>query len=805
MHIPMSTKTDELERRLLYIAGGFLCLWAAAFSLSPVVRARSSAAGLRLDHWLVVGVWGMMIGLVHRRASRWMPDRDPLLLPTASLLTGWGTLTVWRLFPELGLRQTAWLVAAAFALWLGMRLPADLSFLRKYKYVWLSAGLLLTGATLIFGTNPLGEGPRMWLGCCGLYLQPSEPLKLLLIIYLAAYLAGFQMAGKNQPAERGPLPGRALLPLLAPTLLMTGLALVLLVAQRDLGTATIFLYLYAVVVYLATGKRRILIFTAIAVLLAGVLGYLLFDLVRLRVEAWFNPWADPSGRSYQIVQSLIAIANGGILGRGPGLGNPNLVPVPHSDFIFSAISEESGLIGAIALLALVGIVALRGLRAAILAPDYFRRYLAAGLSIHLLGQALLIAAGNLRLLPLTGVTFPLVSYGGSSLVTSYITLLILMKISEHNEETPPAHLVSLKPYMMIASGLSAGLLAASLAGGWWAVARSTDLLARTDNARRAIADRFVKRGAILDRNGHPITESSGTPGSLVRTINYPALSVVIGYNHPVYGQTGLESGLDEYLRGQKGIPLYTILWEQLLYGQPPPGLDIRTSLDLKLQEAADQAMQHQKGALVLLDTSNGQILVMASHPGFDGNTLDENWERLVSDTSAPLLNRALLGVYSTQQLLGNLLPQHFLAQPIEIPSQVAMMGVAAPDNLPEQITPMQLAALAAAISHQGKLVPPNLVNAVNTPLAGWVLLPNENTPVQIMEPALATEISARLQNPDGWGWEMTTQSDEATFYLGGTLESWQGAPLALAIVLEKSNPIEANRVAQEVWSEIMSR
>lgn len=805
MHIPMSAKPDELERRLLYIAGGFLCLWAAAFSLSPIVRARSSAAGLRWDHWLVVGVWGVMIWLVHRQASLKMPDRDPLLLPAASLLNGWGTLMVWRLFPELGLRQTAWLVVAAFALWLGMRLPADLSFLRKYKYAWLSAGLLLTGATLIFGTNPLGEGPRMWLGCCGLYLQPSEPLKLLLIIYLAAYLAGFQMAGKNQPAERDPLPGRALLPLLAPTLLMTGLALVLLVAQRDLGTATIFLYLYAVVVYLATGKRRILIFTAIAVLLAGVLGYLLFDLVRLRVEAWFNPWADPSGRSYQIVQSLIAIANGGILGRGPGLGNPNLVPVPHSDFIFSAISEESGLIGAIALLALVGIIALRGLRAAILAPDYFRRYLAAGLSIHLLGQALLIAAGNLRLLPLTGVTFPLVSYGGSSLITSYITLLILMKISEHNEETPPAHLVSLKPYMMIASGLSAGLLAASLAGGWWAVARSTDLLARTDNARRAIADRFVKRGAILDRNGHPITESSGTPGSLVRTINYPALSVIIGYNHPVYGQTGLESGLDEYLRGQKGIPLYTILWEQLLYGQPPPGLDIRTSLDLKLQEAADQAMQHLKGALVLLDTSNGQILVMASHPGFDGNTLDENWERLVSDTSAPLLNRALLGVYSTQQLLGNLLPQHFLAQPIEIPSQVAMMGVAAPDNLPEQITPMQLAALAAAISHQGELVPPNLVNAVKTPLAGWVLLPNENTPVQIMEPALATEISARLQNPDGWGWEMTTQSDEATFYLGGTLESWQGAPLALAIVLEKSNPIEANRVAQEVWSEIMSR
>ncbi len=810
MQVSPFSKPRTLERRLLFLVGGFLCLWSAAFSLSPLVRARSLGASLRWDHWLVVAIWGLLIWVVHWQLSRWLPNRDPLMLPVAALLTGWGTLTVWRLFPGLGLRQTAWLVVAAFALWLLMRLPKDLSYLRRYKYLWLTAGLLLTGLTLIFGTNPLGAGPRMWLGCCGLYLQPSEPLKLLLIIYLAAYLAGYAGVTANSRLARvKPATGATLLPLLAPTLLMTGLALALLVAQRDLGTATIFLYLYAVIAYFATGKRRILVSTAVALVLAGIVGYILFDLVRLRVEAWQNPWADPSGRSYQIVQSLIAVANGGIIGRGPGLGNPNLVPVPHSDFIFTAISEESGLIGAIILLALVGILALRGLRAAILAPDPFRRYLAAGLSAHLAGQALLIAAGNLRLLPLTGVTFPFVSYGGSSLLTSYLALLFLLKVSDQPEENQPAPLANFNAYLAVSGGLLTALAITAMSAGWWAVARSPDLLARTDNARRAIADRFVRRGAILDRNGTALAESTGTPGSLARSVSYPPLSTIIGYSHPVYGQSGLEAGMDEYLRGLQGVPLYTILWNQLLYGQPPPGLDVRTTLDLSLQAAADQAMNGLTGALVLLEANSGQIIAMSSHPGFDANHLDQDWERLISDETAPLLNRAVLGNYPSAQLLEQLLPEDFAVGTLNLPGEVASMGQAAPVTLPDQITPLQLASLAAVFSNEGTFHTPWMTSAVKTPLAGWVHLSAEGQSIQMLEPAWITAKTGSWLNPDGWGWELTVLSDQSpseqvAIYLGGTLKTWQGTPFALALVLENSNPAEVSRVANLVWKAALS-
>ena len=202
---------------------------------------------------------------------------------------------------------------------------------------------------------------------------------------------------------------------------MTGIATLLFLVQRDLGTATIFIFLYSAMVFLATGWRWVPAASLGTLFGAGVLGYLVFDVIRLRVDAWINPWLDPAGRSYQIVQSLLAVANGGIFGRGPGLGNPSLVPVAHSDFIFAAIAEEGGLISVIGLFTLIGFLIYRGLRTAILASDNFRRYLAAGLTAFLAAQSVLIMGGNLRLLPLTGVTLPFISYGGSSLLVSFLS------------------------------------------------------------------------------------------------------------------------------------------------------------------------------------------------------------------------------------------------------------------------------------------------------------------------------------------------------------------------------------------------
>ena len=352
--------TEQKQSMLLKLAGLFLTLFAIILSLSPSVRERSWDVAYRWQHWAGLLAWVAVFAFAHRETKRHLPEHDPYLLPIAALLTGWGLLTIWRLTPEFGLRQTIWMAATVGLFAFSLRFPLDLEVVRRYKYLLLTGGLLLTSLTLIFGSNPAGTGPRLWLGCCGIYLQPSEPLKLLLVGYLAAYLA-----------DRLPARDR-LIPLLFPTLFVTGLALLLLLVQRDLGTASIFILLYATIVYLALGRKRVLLISAGMLLLAGLAGYFLIGLIQLRVDAWINPWLDPSGRSYQIVQSLLAIANGGIAGRGPGLGSPTLVPISHSDFIFTAIAEETGLVGVVGLLALLAALISRGLRVALLAPDRFQ-------------------------------------------------------------------------------------------------------------------------------------------------------------------------------------------------------------------------------------------------------------------------------------------------------------------------------------------------------------------------------------------------------------------------------------------------
>ena len=189
MKINIPSSPQQIQARLLKLAAFFLFLYSLILTLSPAARERSWQVDYRWSHWLGFVLWASLIALAHYQLRRRLPDSDPYLLPLAALLSGWGMLTVWRLDASLGLRQALWLVVSLGIFILGLRLPSDLRFLRRYKYLWLTGGLLLTALTLVFGTNPLGAGPRLWLGCCGVYFQPSEPLKLLLIVYLAAYLS----------------------------------------------------------------------------------------------------------------------------------------------------------------------------------------------------------------------------------------------------------------------------------------------------------------------------------------------------------------------------------------------------------------------------------------------------------------------------------------------------------------------------------------------------------------------------------------------------------------------------------------
>jgi hypothetical protein len=181
--------TDKRESHLLIIAFVFLFLYSIILTLSPSVREQSWQVTYRLSHWIGFLVWSVAVYVAYRITNHRLPDHDPYLFPLASLLSGWGVLTIWRLDPGFGLRQALWL-GVSIGAFLGMLYaPKDLYYLRRYKYILLSAALILTALTLILGTNPFGSGPHRWLGFGGLYLQPSEPLKLLLVVYLSAYLA----------------------------------------------------------------------------------------------------------------------------------------------------------------------------------------------------------------------------------------------------------------------------------------------------------------------------------------------------------------------------------------------------------------------------------------------------------------------------------------------------------------------------------------------------------------------------------------------------------------------------------------
>lgn len=800
-----------LQGNLLKIAGGFLFLYAVIYTLSPAVRERAFGTSLPWTHWFAILAWGGFVLLIHRNLPKYLPDADPYLFPVAALLSGWGILTIWRLEPEFGARQLLWFILGMIVFLAGMRLRS-LKFLQRYKYLLLVGGLVLTALTLLFGTNPSGYGPRLWLGCCDVYFQPSEPLKLLLVIYLAAYFSD-------------KLPYRLkTIHILYPTLVLGGIVIMLLLAQRDLGTASIFLATHTILTYLATNRKRLVVISLLSLIVVGIAGYYFVDIVRFRIETWFYPWDDPQGGSYQVIQSLIAIANGGVEGRGPGLGSPGLVPVAISDFIYAAMAEETGLFGTLSLLALFGILLTRGLRVALRAPDIFKRLLAGGISAYFGVQAILIVGGNVRLLPLTGVTLPFVSYGGSSLLTSFIALLFMLFISNHMDEEP-APLVNPTPYLTLGSFLLLGLFASALATGWWVIVRGPDLLARNDNLRRVIEQRYVPRGAILDRSNAAITVTTGKPGSYTRQYVYPDLAPIVGYNEPTYGQAGLEAALDGYLRGLSGNPASTIWLDHLLYGMSPNGLDVRLSLDLSLQARADELMTGRRGAVILINAESGEILVMASHPTFDANRLREIGADLILDPQKPLINRATLGMYpadSTMESFAKALYGHVSINREQWQSVYEAFGffrapelrmnvapAPAPGDVSDKIhvSPLQMVLASAALSNDGMIPAPRITLAVNTPRDGWVALPALGKPIGASQPSGTEEAVLSFVSPGNNYWSHVGQAASAespvTWFIGGTLANWQASPLAIVVLLEESNPREAERIGGELLVDAM--
>lgn len=404
-------------------------LLAVAFvAVNSIALSLALEAQITWAHLWAPGVWLLLTTTGHLLLNRFRPQRDPLLFPLYALLTGWGLILLDRLAPNFLGRQTLWLVLGLAAVLGTAILPRSMKLLRRYRYTWLTLGLALLVATLFFGVNPSGAGAALWLPVPFLdrvFFQPSELMKLLLIVFLASYFDEQEYLSALQPHREV----RDHLAFLAPLLLMWGLSIVLLVWQRDLGAAALFFVTFLALLYLATGRWRYTVTGAFLLAIAALWGYLTVDVVRLRIDAWLNPWPEATDRAFQIVQSLYALSAGGVTGQGVGQGFPFYVPVVHSDFVFAAVGEEWGLVGSIVVVACFAVLGHRGLRIASLSRRSFHAYLAAGIVILITTQAFLIMAGVTRVLPLTGVTLPLMSYGGSSLLISSVMFGLLLYLS----------------------------------------------------------------------------------------------------------------------------------------------------------------------------------------------------------------------------------------------------------------------------------------------------------------------------------------------------------------------------------------
>ncbi|MCS6834599.1 MAG: FtsW/RodA/SpoVE family cell cycle protein [Anaerolineae bacterium] len=410
------------ETLLLALSGAFVAVNSLALAL---------LRGFSLDGLFVALAWFLAAGLGRAWLDRLLPERDPLLFPLTLFMTALGLLMIARLAPTFASRQALWLIVSCVALLTTASVPQLLRRLARYRYLLLIFGLALLIATILMGRNPSGlsGAPELWLGIGGLFFQPSEALKIILVAFLASYLAEqAQVSAFNHSMKTERL---WLNPRLAgPLALMWSLSTLVLVWQRDLGTASLFFLVFMVLLYVASGRSAVVLMGLLLTVLAMVIAYQLFDVVRLRVDIWMSPWEEASGRAYQIVQSLMAFAAGSVGGQGVGQGLPNAIPVVHSDFVFAAVAEEWGLLGVVALIGALLAWVLRGLKIAL--RHHERPYyalLAVGLTSLVALQSLLIMGGVLKILPLTGVTLPFVSYGGSSLLVSFVIVGMLLRLS----------------------------------------------------------------------------------------------------------------------------------------------------------------------------------------------------------------------------------------------------------------------------------------------------------------------------------------------------------------------------------------
>lgn len=614
-----------------------------------------------------IGIFAAFL-IAHFAIRKLAPYADPALLPITFALSGIGIAFVTRLAPAAAPRQLIWMFAGVAILILVLIIVKNIDRLGSYKYTLMILGVLLLLSPMLPGIGEEINGSRLWLKFGTFSFQPGEIAKICIVLFLAAYLAQNREMLSIFTWKAGPvrLPSLAtLIPLLA----MWALAFLIVVLEKDLGSALVLFLVFLVMLYVATGKKFYIVVGVALATVGAVVLYFMFTHVQTRIEVWLDPFADAQDKGYQIVQSLFSLADGDIFGQGIGRGMSDVIPYVESDFIFSAIGEETGLLGACGVLLLYLCFAIRGILTASRAKSDVSSFTAVGATSIVILQAFIIVGGVTRLIPLTGITLPFISQGGSSLLAGFIIVALLLRIGDeatglgkemvsattrigsHSQDESVLGRIALGKRLtntMIMFSVLFALLVANLT--YIMVINAENYRNMPGNGHTIAREAKSERGTISTYDGVVLAESiKDSEGSYER--QYPAgdlASHVVGYYSEKYGTSGIEAAMNDTLKGSENFANWSDVINSLA-GISQPGNDVTLTINSSIQQAAQDALSGYSGACVVMDAKTGAILAMASSPTYDASEIDSVIQAANSGNSSDsseLLNRATQTLYA---------------------------------------------------------------------------------------------------------------------------------------------------------------
>ncbi len=567
------------------------------------------------------------------------PRTNRLILNHIAMFLSIGFICMLRLSYQKSIKQ---FIFALVAMLVVLVSPCFLRFhkwLKKGRWLYAILGILLLGVVYVGGA--VVNGAKLSVSLAGINFQASEFVKISFVVFLAAFFA------KSQRFLQ-----------VFVTAVLAGIHVLLLVASTDLGSALIYFIVYFTLLFVATGKKRYVGLGGLAAMFACVAAYFLFSHVRVRVAVWLDPWSRIENRGYQIAHSLFAIGTGGWFGLGIDGGTPTTIPYVEQDFVYASICEEYGVIFGIALFLMALNMFLEIILIAMRRQDRFTKYTALGIGVSYIFQVFLTVGGNCKFIPMTGVTFPLVSYGGSSVLTSMLMFAIIQGISmqptlgtleyeQSQEEDEISHKIRIPDNRRIGglAGIYGGIFVSMLVFlGHYITYDSTEVISNPyNNERQEILEAKTTRGDILSADGRLLATTEIMDGKETRVYPYnEVFSHAIGYDSN--GRAGVESLANIYLIASNSS-LNQKLRDSMDH-QKYQGDVVKTTFLTSLQEEAYKALGAYDGAVIVTEPTTGKIFAMVSKPDYNPNEIVDIWDELIRDeSSSVLLNRVTQGLY----------------------------------------------------------------------------------------------------------------------------------------------------------------